>query len=154
MIGRIMDRSTHLAENYAFSTVLGDCMQQNIFKPHVPDVQRGCNIEIKLVVILIVSTLFLVACPTRTTLADINRDPGKYQGKEITVAGRVSDAFGALGTGVFQIDDGTGRLWVFSQNYGVPGSGAKVSVTGRLEQGFSFGGRSFALALRQTQARH
>jgi X-X-X-Leu-X-X-Gly heptad repeat protein len=70
------------------------------------------------------------------------------------VAGKVSDGFGALGTGVFQIDDGTGRLWVFSQNYGVPGSGAKVAVTGRLQQGFSFGGRSFALALRQTQARH
>jgi hypothetical protein len=104
------------------------------------------------IIVLLLLTL-LLGCPPRTTIAEINRDPGKYQGKEITVAGNVSDAFGALGTGVFQIDDGTGRLWVFSQNYGVPGSGAKVSVTGRLEQGFSFGGRSFALALRQTQPR-
>jgi hypothetical protein len=103
---------------------------------------------------LLALTLLLLGCPPRTTIAEINRDPGKYQGKEITVAGTVSDAFGALGSGVFQIDDGTGRLWVFSQNYGVPGSGAKVSVTGRLEQGFAFGGRSFALALRQTQPRH
>lgn len=104
--------------------------------------------------LVLLSTIFLLGCPPRATIAEINRDPGKYQGKEITVAGTVSDAFGALGSGVFQIDDGTGRLWVFSQSYGVPGSGAKVSVTGRIQQGFSFGGRSFALILRQTQPRH
>jgi hypothetical protein len=129
-------------------------MQQNVLHAHVFGVQRRLDANGKSIVILLLSTVFLLACPTRTTIADINRDPGKYQGKEISVAGKVSDAFGALGTGVFQVDDGTGRLWVFSQNYGVPGSGAKVAVTGRLEQGFSFGGRSFALALRQTQARH
>ena len=129
-------------------------MQQNVSSSHFSYVRRGGKLEIKFLVIAMLSTLFLLACPTRTTIGDINRDPGKYQNKEISVAGKVSDAFGALGTGVFQIDDGTGRLWVFSQNYGVPGSGAKVAVTGRLQQGFSFGGRSFALALRQTQARH
>jgi hypothetical protein len=129
-------------------------MQQNLSSSHFSDVGRGGKLGVKFLAIVILSTLFFLGCPTRTTIADINRDPGKYQNKEISVAGKVSDAFGALGTGVFQIDDGTGRLWVFSQNYGVPGSGAKVVVTGRLQQGFSFGGRSFALALRQTQARH
>jgi hypothetical protein len=129
-------------------------MQQKILQVQLLGVQRRLNIKKKSIVILLLSTVFLLACPTRAKIADINRDPGKYQGKEISVAGKVFDAFGALGTGVFQIDDGTGRLWVFSQDYGVPGSGAKVAVTGRLEQGFSFGGRSFALALRQTQARH
>ena len=129
-------------------------MQRRVLQAQVLGVQPRLDTKRKSIVILLLSTVFLLACPTRTTIADINRDPGKYQGKEISVAGKVSDAFGALGTGVFQVDDGTGRLWVFSQNYGVPGSGAKVAVTGRLEQGFSFGGRSFALALRQTQARH
>src|SRR5690348_15852414 len=114
----------------------------------------GCELKIKFVLVLSAASLLLLGCRTHSSIADINRDPGKYQNKDITVAGKVSDGFGALGTGVFQIDDGTGRLWVFSQNYGVPGSGEKVAVTGRLQQGFSFGGRSFALALRQTQARH
>lgn len=129
-------------------------MQQNLTVRSASVVQSNRKIEITVVVSLIIATVFLVGCPTRTSIGEITRDPGKYQNKEITVAGKVSDAFGALGTGAYQIDDGTGRLWVFSQNYGVPGSGAKVSVTGRLQQGFSFGGRSFALALRQTQARH
>jgi hypothetical protein len=44
-------------------------------------------------------------------------------------------------------------MWVFSR-YGVPGSGAKVAVTGHVEQGFSFGGRNFATILKETERRH
>lgn len=112
------------------------------------------RIRIALTLIFAVYMLTLVGCPPRTTIADINRDPGKYAGKEVTIGGQVSDSFGALGNGLFQIDDGTGRMWVFSQNFGVPGNGNKVSVTGRVEQGFSFGGRAFGVILRETQRRH
>lgn len=98
-------------------------------------------------------SLFLIGCPPHVSIADINRDPGRYAGKEITIGGHVSDSFGALGNGLFQIDDGTGHMWVVSQSYGVPGNGAKVGVTGRIEQGFSLGGRSFAVVMRETRAR-
>lgn len=105
-------------------------------------------------VLLAVATLFLTACPTRTSIEKVNRDPGRYVGKEVTIAGRVSNSFGALGTGIFELEDDTGRMWVYSQRYGVPSSGAKVAVTGRIEQGFSFGGRSFATILRESERRH
>ena len=105
-------------------------------------------------VLVICGILLLAGCPTRTSVEKINRDPGRYAGKEVTIAGKVSGSFGALGSGIFQIDDGTGTMWVYSQNYGVPGNGAKVAVTGRIEQGFSFGGRSFATILRESQRRH
>jgi len=104
--------------------------------------------------LLAIATLFLTACPTRTSIEKINRDPGRYAGKEVTIAGRVSNSFGALGTGVFEMEDDTGRMWVYSQRYGVPSTGAKVAVTGRIEQGFSFGGRSFATVLRESERRH
>jgi hypothetical protein len=107
-----------------------------------------------LTVILIMGIFLIVGCPTQTNIADINHDPGRFAGKEVTIAGNVADSFGALGNGVFQIDDGTGRMWVYSQNYGVPGNGNKVAVTGRIEQGFAFGGRSFGVVLRQTKNRH
>ncbi len=100
------------------------------------------------------TSLLLIGCPPHVSIADVNRDPGRYAGKEITIAGRVSDSFGALGNGLFQIDDGTGHMWVVSQSYGVPGNGNKVGVTGRIEQGFSFGGRSFAVVMKETKARH
>jgi hypothetical protein len=98
--------------------------------------------------------LLLAGCPPRESIAKINQDPGRFAGKEISIAGRVTDSFGAMGSGVFQVDDGTGTMWVFSERYGVPGSGAKLAVTGRIEQGFAFGGRNFATILRETERRH
>ena len=97
--------------------------------------------------------VLMVGCPTQTSIADINKDPGRFAGKDVSIHGSVSDSFGALGNGVFQIDDGTGRMWVYSQNFGVPGNGSKVAVTGRIEQGFAFGGRTFGVVLRETEAR-
>jgi len=59
-----------------------------------------------------------------------------------------------MGRGAFLLDDGTGTMWVFAGNYGVPGGGAKVAVTGYVEQGFTMGGRNFATILRETERRH
>jgi hypothetical protein len=101
-----------------------------------------------------IAMLLLTGCPPRTTIAGLNRDPGRYAGKDVTIGGRVSDSFGALGSGIFEVDDGTGRMWVYSQHYAVPNNGSNVSVTGRVEQGFSFGGRSFGVILRETSRRH
>jgi hypothetical protein len=42
---------------------------------------------------------------------------------------------------------------VFSQNFGLPANGAKVSVTGQVQQGFSFGGHNYGVIFRQTKAR-
>ncbi len=105
-------------------------------------------------VVMMVCSLWLLGCPTRTSIANINSDPGKYAGKEVTIAGRVTSSFGAMGSGVFEVDDGTGRMWVYSQNYGVPNNGAKVAVTGQIQQGFSVGGRSFATVLKESEPRH
>jgi hypothetical protein len=110
--------------------------------------------KLMIAITFMAAVLVLAGCPTRTTIADINRDPGHFAGREVTIAGHVSEAFGALGNGVFQIDDGSGRMWVYSQNYGVPGNGSKVAVTGRVEQGFAFGGRNFGVILRETERRH
>ncbi len=106
------------------------------------------------VLLVSLAALLLAGCPPRESIAKINQDPGRFAGKEITIAGRVTDSFGALGTGVFQIDDGTGAMWVFSERYGVPGNGANLAVTGRIQQGFAFGGRNFATILRETERRH
>ena len=106
------------------------------------------------VVFLVLSTLILAGCPGRTSIEKINRDPGRYVSREVTIAGHVTNSFGALGSGVYQVDDGTGQMWVFSQNFGVPSNGAKIAVTGTVGQGFSFGGRSFAVIIRQTKRRY
>jgi hypothetical protein len=104
----------------------------------------------------LVTVVALVAALTgceRTRIADINRDPSRYTGKEITIAGEVTDSFGALNQGAYEIDDGTGRIWILSINFGVPARGARIAVTGRLQPGLTFGGRSFANILRETKPR-
>jgi hypothetical protein len=102
---------------------------------------------------VVVSVVLLTGCPPHKSIAEIQRDPGKYSNKEVTIGGNVVSTFGALGTGMYQLDDGTGRMWVISENYGVPSKGAKVAVVGRVMDTFSFGGRSYSTVLRQTQRR-
>jgi hypothetical protein len=56
--------------------------------------------------------LLLTACPSQTTISKINADPGRYRNKEVAIVGNVTDSYGVLGNGAYEIDDGTGRLWV------------------------------------------
>jgi hypothetical protein len=106
------------------------------------------------VLCLTIGVLLLAGCPPRVSIEKINRDPGRYAGKEVTVAGKVVDSYGVLGRGAFQIDDGTGALWVLAGHYGVPEAGAKVAVTGNIQQSFTLVGRNFATILRETERRH
>jgi hypothetical protein len=104
--------------------------------------------------LVVAASLLLAACPSRVSIAKLDRDPGHYTGEEVTIAGRVTDSFGALGRGVFQLDDGTGRMWVLAGPRGLPGNDAKVAVSGHVEQGFSLAGRNFATVLRETDRHH
>src|SRR5437879_9749823 len=97
--------------------------------------------------------LLTAGCPKHASIGDIQRDPGKYINKEVAVSGNVTNSFGALGSGAYEVDDGTGKIWVLSESYGVPGNGAHVNVVGNLVNSITFGGRSFANAIRQTKRR-
>ncbi len=95
--------------------------------------------------------LILVGCPQRVKIGELTTNTGRYADKEVTIAGTVLSSFGLLGPGAFQVDDGSGRIWVLSENFGVPAKDAQVAITGRVTQGVNIGGRSFAVVLRQTQ---
>ncbi|MBA2341448.1 MAG: hypothetical protein H0V88_13745 [Pyrinomonadaceae bacterium] len=97
-------------------------------------------------------TLFAAGCPNRTSVGRINADPGRYRDKEVAIAGRVTDSYGVLGTGAYQIDDGTGTLWVVTRR-GVPARGSRVGASGHVHTGFSFGGRSFGTVLEEQKRR-
>jgi hypothetical protein len=103
-------------------------------------------------VVLIVGTLSLTACPSQTNIAKINADPDRYRGKEVGIAGRVTDSYGALGAGAYEIDDGTGKIWVATRR-GVPSKGSRVGAKGYVHNGFSFGGRSFGTVMEETDRR-
>jgi hypothetical protein len=102
--------------------------------------------------VLVTGTLLLTACPSQTNIAKINRDPDHYRGKEVGIAGRVTDSYGVLGAGAYEIDDGTGKIWVATRR-GVPSRGSQVGAKGYIHSGFSFAGRSFGTVLEETDRR-
>jgi hypothetical protein len=103
-------------------------------------------------VTLVALGVALVACE-RVKIGDINADPGRFINKEVAVAGTVTQSIGALGQGVYQVDDGTGRLWVLSNGRGVPSKGAKIGVKGQVTQSVTFLGINYATVLRETDRR-
>lgn len=103
--------------------------------------------------VLLAALLFLTACPNRTDIAKINADPGRYEGKEVGVAGTVTDSYGVpLVGGAYELDDGTGKIWVISRN-GAPTRGARVGAKGKVHSGFTFGRRQFGTVVEETGRR-
>ena len=101
---------------------------------------------------LLSATLLLTACPQQETISRINADPARYHNKEVAIVGRVTNSYGALGNGAYEIDDGTGRIWVVTTR-GVPSRGSRVGAKGHVYNGFSFAGRSFGTVLEETDRR-
>jgi len=87
-----------------------------------------------LFVTIAVFGLFATGCPERKSIADIERDPAKYQDKEVVIAGVVRDSYGFgipgtnIGGGAYKIDDGTGTIWVLVTDGNVPSKGAEIGV--------------------------
>lgn len=101
---------------------------------------------------LLVGTVLLTACPSQTNISKIKADPDRYRGKEVGIAGTVTDSYGAMGTGAYEIDDGTGKLWVATTR-GVPAKGTRVGAKGYVHNGFNFAGRSFGTVMEETDRR-
>ena len=107
---------------------------------------------------LAIGGLFLAACPDRTSIADIEANPSRYQNKEVAIAGTVQDSYGInipgtrLRGGAYKIDDGTGSIWILTEE-GVPTKGAQIGVTGRVGSGINWHGRNYGLGLYEKDRR-
>ncbi|MFZ4794973.1 MAG: hypothetical protein ACOYLN_12655 [Blastocatellia bacterium] len=93
--------------------------------------------------------IITTACPQQTDIRRLEADPARYRGKEVLVYGTVTNSFGALGQGAYELSDETGKLWVVTQR-GVPVKGARVGAVGKFIDGVRWGGRSFGSALQET----
>ncbi len=65
------------------------------------------------------------------TINRILAEPQRYQNRDVTLKGDVVRSASVLGHGAYELDDGTGRIWVVSQ-HGVPRRGAYVKTKGRV----------------------
>ncbi len=86
----------------------------------------------------------LSACSRAIHIKDLLDKPQEYDGKRVRVQGTVTQSVGVLGTGAYEIDDGTGKIYVIAKGQGVPRQGAKTKAEGRFESVFSILGRTMA----------
>ena len=86
---------------------------------------------------LAATVLFMTSCEKKS-INQILADPQRYANREVGIEGRVVKSYSVLGNGAYQVDDGTGKLWVVSKT-GVPREGARVAVKGTIRDGFNLG---------------
>jgi len=91
-----------------------------------------------------VALTFTACAPV--TIARINQDPSRFRNRTVHVDGTVVTSVGLLRTGGYQIDDGTGKIYVLSRS-GVPSSGSRVSVTGSVVSGAEVLGQALGTAI-------
>jgi len=108
-----------------------------------------------LISVIAIATVLAAGCPQRRSIAEIERNPGRYADKEVAIVGVVRDSYGVSvpGTpirgGVYKIDDGTGSIWVVTEDT-VPGKGAEIGIKGRVGTGVSWSGKNYGLGIYET----
>lgn len=84
-------------------------------------------------------------------IVDIQRHPGRYQDRIVSVSGIVTSSWGVplMPFRFYKVADGTGEVTVLSQNSRMPATGEHVRVKGRVEDVAVLGGRPLGLHLRE-----
>jgi hypothetical protein len=78
------------------------------------------------------------ACASMT-INKLLAEPERYTRRDVTLRGDVVKSASVLGHGAYELDDGTGRIWVVSKR-GVPRKGAHIKTTGRVKDVVDLGG--------------
>jgi len=91
----------------------------------------------------------LSACASTVRISDLLAEPQRYQGRTVKVQGTVARSVGIFGIGGFELNDGTGQIFVVAQGTGVPAQGSRTRAKGKFEPLFSFGGRSIAAIVQE-----
>jgi hypothetical protein len=103
-------------------------------------------VHFALLTFLVAGALMSTACASTRTVNQLLADPGRYRNDKVKLSGEVVESYSVADRGAYQIDDGTGRLWIVSE-HGVPRKSARVTVTGTVREGFNLGSLADALKL-------
>jgi hypothetical protein len=91
---------------------------------------------------VLLTLAFAAAACGANSINQLLADPAKYRNQTVTVRGTVDQSASIAGRGAYRLVDGDQGLWVVTTS-GAPRRGARVDVTGKLEDGYdlsAFGG--------------
>lgn len=96
----------------------------------------------------LIPILLISGCGFHTSISKIRHEPEKYEDKKVSIKGKVSETLGIpfVQKGAYQVDDGSGKIWVLSQKRR-PSRGEEVVVKGKLKTGVSIRGHILGLAI-------
>lgn len=102
----------------------------------------------KLIVLLLLPIFFISGCAAYIQIAEIRDNPKQFDERSVTVRGKVVETLSIpfVQKGMYQIDDGTGKIWVMS-SVRMPARSDRVIVEGKLKTGFTIRSRTFGLII-------
>lgn len=112
---------------------------------------------IVLTLALLAAALLLAGCKdNRTRISAILGHPEEFADREVMIGGMVTKTYAAdlviTEAGAYQVDDGTGKIWVLTKN-GVPEKGRRVALKGTVASGLKIAGESLGAVLREVERR-
>ncbi len=107
--------------------------------------------------IAVVGVLLAAGCKEgRTRISSILNRPEEFRDRDVIIGGVVTKTNGAdlvvTEAGAYQVDDGTGKIWVLTKN-GLPERGQQVALKGTVAGGLRLGGESLGAVLREIERR-
>ena len=100
---------------------------------------------------LVASTAACALSLRNPDISELQRYPGRYQDRTVSVSGVVTSSWGLplVPFRFYKVDDGTGEVTVLSQGLRMPARGEHVRVKGRVSDVAILGGRALGLHLRE-----
>ncbi|MBM4167650.1 MAG: hypothetical protein FJ215_00600 [Ignavibacteria bacterium] len=106
-----------------------------------------------LVTVILPILVFICASCSQLFPTDIKKildDPREYDGKTVTISGDVTESVNLIFLRYYAVRDATGEIVVVAKK-SVPAKGAKLKVTGRVNQAFAIGDRSVVVIVEEEQ---
>jgi hypothetical protein len=107
----------------------------------------------RLVPVAVLTAVLVSGCAARSVqIGQLKNDLDRYDDKTVRVTGVVTNSFGIplVPFQVYNVDDGTGSITVLSRSGRAPSKGARVQVTGKINEFGTFGGRSLGLHIEES----
>lgn len=105
------------------------------------EVSMRRNVARRFPPLVALAVLALVVSACTTPIGELKANPGKYDGKVVTIKGTVTASANLLLIRGFWVEDATGKIFV-SPKGAVPREGEVVTVKGRVEQVLAIGSAS------------
>jgi len=96
--------------------------------------------------------MILAGCAARSRISDIRNTPRRFHDKVVTIGGVVENTVSIplINVGVYQINDGSGKIWVKPKNT-TPFKGDRITVTGKIKVGLTISGKNFGIILIESE---